>query len=67
MATIATKQYGMTAPLSSALPTEDEVKLTDALKAELRRQDNFESAEETQKRYAQRVKLLHTTRPSSAC
>jgi hypothetical protein len=51
MAATAPKQYGMTNPLSSALPTEAENQATNSLIEELRRQNNYESASDTNKRY----------------
>ncbi|TVY82499.1 Poly(A) polymerase pla1 [Lachnellula suecica] len=50
MATTGTKQYGVTAPLSNALPTESENQATNALIEELKRQNNYESTSETNKR-----------------
>ncbi|KAH8815846.1 Poly(A) polymerase central domain-containing protein [Xylogone sp. PMI_703] len=44
------RQYGITPPLSTALPTEEEIQATNALVEELRRQNNYESASETNKR-----------------
>jgi poly(A) polymerase len=46
----ASAQLGVTPPISSALPTEEELRLNEALIAELRSQDNFETAEDTEKR-----------------
>lgn len=45
------KQYGVTPPLSTEMPTEEQRRATDALLEELRAQGTFESAAETQKRY----------------
>ncbi|EPE10171.1 poly polymerase pla1 [Ophiostoma piceae UAMH 11346] len=45
------KQYGVTPPLSTEMPTEEQRRATDALLEELRNQGTFESAAETQKRY----------------
>jgi poly(A) polymerase len=42
----------MTGPLSEALPTPEENQMTDALVEELKRQNNYESATDTRKRYA---------------
>ncbi|KAI9829933.1 MAG: hypothetical protein M1819_005905 [Sarea resinae] len=50
MAAQTTRQWGVTPPISTALPTEQELATNDTLVAELKRQNNFESAEETEKR-----------------
>lgn len=52
MAAPQTKQYGVTPPISSAIPTKQELEANDALTAELKRQDNFEGQAETEKRYS---------------
>ena len=52
MATSQT-QWGTTPPVSVSFPTEAELAANDALIAELKRQNNFESIEETEKRYIQ--------------
>lgn len=44
------KQYGVTPPLSTEMPTEEQRRATDALLEELRDQGTFESTAETQKR-----------------
>lgn len=44
------KQYGVTPPLSTEMPTEEQRRATDALLEELRQQGTFESTAETQKR-----------------
>ncbi|KAI9675689.1 MAG: polynucleotide adenylyltransferase [Caeruleum heppii] len=46
------RQWGVTPPVSTALPTEADLVINEALVAELKRQNNFEAAEETQKRTA---------------
>ncbi|KAL6720466.1 polynucleotide adenylyltransferase [Lecanora helva] len=43
-------QWGTTPPVSVSFPTEPELAANDALVAELKRQNNFESVEETEKR-----------------
>lgn len=43
---------GITAPLSTALPTDAENQASSALIEELKRQGNYESVVDTQKRYA---------------
>lgn len=54
----ATKQYGVTGPLSEALPSDAENQLSQSLIDELRRQNNYETAAETEKRF---VSLNSTT------
>ncbi|KAK4969282.1 polynucleotide adenylyltransferase [Elasticomyces elasticus] len=46
----APRQWGLTDPLSTALPTEKELASNDALIAELKSQNTFEPAEDTEKR-----------------
>ena len=43
-------QYGVTAPLAVNLPSENEIACTNSLIEELKRQNNYESAAETNKR-----------------
>ncbi|OAA65929.1 pap-like poly(A) polymerase [Niveomyces insectorum RCEF 264] len=45
------KQYGVTPPLSTEMPTAEQRRATDALLEELRQQGTFESTAETQKRF----------------
>ena len=45
------QQTGVTGPLSLTLPTDAERQATEALVDELKRQNNYESATETNKRY----------------
>lgn len=45
-----TRKWGTTSPISEALPTEVELRLNEALISELRAQNNFETAEDTEKR-----------------
>jgi len=52
MAAPQAKQLGVTPPISSSFPTDTEVAANNALTEELKRQNNFESAEETERRYA---------------
>ncbi|KAL2271541.1 hypothetical protein VTJ83DRAFT_912 [Remersonia thermophila] len=47
---MAERIYGITPPISTALPTEQEKQLNQALHQELRAQGTFESAAETEKR-----------------
>lgn len=54
MANPASRQWGVTPPISVALPSEAEFATNDALTAELKRQNNFEGSEETEKRLAVR-------------
>ncbi|MCJ1309324.1 polynucleotide adenylyltransferase [Agyrium rufum] len=46
------QQWGITPPISMKLPTENELKLNASLTDELKRQDNFEGSEETERRKA---------------
>ena len=50
MASNGAKQLGITAPLSTEQPTEDEKKTSNALLEELKRENNFETAAEISKR-----------------
>lgn len=50
MATNLSKKYGVTPPLSQNFPTKAEIAANDALIAELKRQNNFEGLEETERR-----------------
>lgn len=47
----AQKQWGLTPPITLALPTESEKQLTDSLVEELKAQKTFESPEATERRY----------------
>lgn len=49
----AENQWGVTPPISTLLPTEAEKRANDALFAELKAQNTYEHATETQKRYVQ--------------
>ena len=51
MAATSSRQWGVTPPIISALPTDAEIATNDALIAELKQQNNFESSDETEKRY----------------
>ncbi|KAG5978904.1 hypothetical protein E4U55_005781 [Claviceps digitariae] len=51
--------FGVTPPISIALPTEAEKRASDALIEELRRQKTFESPSDTQKRYQVLESLQH--------
>jgi poly(A) polymerase len=44
------RQFGVTPPISLALPTDDELRLNESLIAELRSQNNFEAADDTDRR-----------------
>jgi poly(A) polymerase len=46
----STKQWGLTPPISTALPTPGDLSQNAALVEELKRQNNYEAAPETQKR-----------------
>jgi len=50
MAAPQAKQWGTTPAISQAFPTDAEIAANDALIAELKAQNNFESVEETEKR-----------------
>ncbi|KAI9849101.1 MAG: polynucleotide adenylyltransferase [Sclerophora amabilis] len=50
MSTQVLRQWGVTPPISSALPTDPEIAANNSLVEELKRQNNFESPEETYKR-----------------
>jgi poly(A) polymerase Pap1 len=52
MASSTAKSVGITGPLSTALPTEEENKMSQSLVEELRRQNTYESQSETHRRYA---------------
>lgn len=51
MATPQNRQWGVTPPISMGLPSDAELAANDALIAELKRQNNFEGSDETEKRY----------------
>ena len=51
MATPPVRQWGVTPPISTLLPTPDEVKANYDLIAELKAQNNFESPVETEQRW----------------
>ena len=55
MASTQTRQWGVTPPISFSLPTDAEIDIDDALIAELKRQNNFETSDETEKRYVSLV------------
>jgi poly(A) polymerase Pap1 len=48
----ATRQWGITPPVSTAFPTDKDLALSEALLAELKEQKSFESTEDTNKRVA---------------
>ena len=48
---LATQYLGVTPPISTAMPTDAETSATTALLEELRRQNTFEAAEDTEKRF----------------
>ena len=50
MAALPTKQYGVTPPISTLLPTDSELAANEALVAELKKQNNYEGIDETEKR-----------------
>ena len=51
MGTPPTRQWGVTPPISTSLPTPEEVATNDDLVAELKAQNNFENPAETERRY----------------
>ena len=52
-----TQQKGVTPPISLALPTTIELSHNDNLIAELKKQNNFEASDETERRYVSRYIL----------
>lgn len=64
MASTGEKPLGITAPLSTALPTDSENQASSALIEELKRQNNYESVVDTQKRYADIAGLCAKSKPS---
>ncbi|KAI5236627.1 Poly(A) polymerase [Aureobasidium subglaciale] len=48
----ASRQYGVTPPVSTAFPSEQDLALSESLLAELKEQKSFESTEDTNKRVA---------------
>jgi poly(A) polymerase len=50
MATPPVRQWGVTPPISTVLPTKDEIAANDDLIAELKAQNNFEQPTETERR-----------------
>lgn len=52
------RQWGTTAPLSENLPQPEELEASNALVEELKRENNFESTEDTAKRSESMVKNL---------
>lgn len=51
MAAAPARQWGVTPPIITLLPTDAEIATNDALIAELKQQNNFESSAATEKRY----------------
>lgn len=51
MAAPPARQWGVTPPISTVLPTQDELSASDDLIAELKSQNNFEPPSETERRY----------------
>lgn len=58
MAAPPARQWGVTPPISTILPTPDEVAANDDLIAELKAQNNFEPPSETERRYADHHPLV---------
>lgn len=50
------RQWGITRAISNAQPTEADLKLNDALVEALKRENNFETAEGTEKRWVARFR-----------
>ena len=57
------KQYGITMPLSTNMPTDAENRSSNALIEELKKENNYESVADTQKRYV--ISILRAA-PSTA-
>ncbi|KAI9690437.1 MAG: polynucleotide adenylyltransferase [Bathelium mastoideum] len=55
-------QWGVTGPISMKAPTKPELQLNEALLAELKKQNNFETPEETQTRFTVIAHLKDVTR-----
>lgn len=55
------QQWGTTAPLSTAQPTTRDLELNDSLLAYLKAENNFESADETDKRRIALEKMQEVT------
>jgi poly(A) polymerase len=55
------RQFGVTPPISSTLPTDVELRLNEALLHELRAQNNFEATEDTEKRKKVLMQMQKTT------
>jgi poly(A) polymerase len=51
MASQQVRQWGVTPPISTVLPTPEELNANDDLIAELKAQNNFESPLETERKY----------------
>lgn len=54
------KQYGVTPPITTLPPTEKEIERNQALIEELKKQNSFESPEETHKRCVQRARRVES-------
>lgn len=61
MAAQQARQWGVTPPISTALPTDKDLAANDALIAELKRENNFETAEGIQKRSTPEIKFPCST------
>jgi poly(A) polymerase len=51
MAATGSRQWGVTPPISTVLPTQDELVANDDLIAELKAQNNFEPPSDSERRY----------------
>jgi poly(A) polymerase len=58
MAAQPARQWGVTPPISTVLPTKDELVANDDLIAELKAQDNFEPPSETERRYVDQRSII---------
>ena len=56
MTTQPARQWGVTPPISTVLPTPNELAANDDLISELKAQNNFEPPSETERRYAQIIR-----------
>jgi poly(A) polymerase Pap1 len=73
MATPPVRQWGVTPPISTVLPTKAEIEANDDLIAELKAQNNFEQPAETERRCVRdtkkenrNLKLIIATQTTSA-
>lgn len=67
MATPPARQWGVTPPISTILPTQDELAANDDLIAELKAQNNFELPSETERRCVTEIEEMDTGEASEQC